>query len=147
MEPWRFASGHLEDGASHASNIGKTAMADLFDDLWGHSVDGAREGFLILIWAFFSRGSEICEFANSGIIDEDVTAFDVAMGDSMSMKVLQTCQNLRRIHPHQWFIKFPIFLKQIRNTPPSHIFEKNIQFLVFAGDPKIWYDIFMGKLR
>ncbi len=108
---WRLALEKLDNGTSNTPDIRGGAGTGQLDDLRGHPVRSANDLRLLVLSTSKRAGRD----AEVGKLDcpvfggENVGALDVAMDDTLIVKVLKALENLGGVDADEVFWELAIF--------------------------------------
>jgi hypothetical protein len=90
----------LDDHAADAPYVGRGGRAGLFDDLGRHPVRATDDG-AVVDTRRVARDAEVGELDGAVLVGEDVGALDVAVDDTLIVKVHEAFENLGDVHRNE----------------------------------------------
>jgi len=150
-----LAREHFDDETAKAPNIRLARVRSLHDNLGGHPVYGALQGWTVLpgqgythqhvsdgrprgprlartVFNLF-RDAKVGKLDTALIIHEDVRTLDVTMDDRLPMEVLQAAQDLSHPVNYERLFKGTVVFQQRRNRATRDIFEEDVQVVFIDG--------------
>ena len=111
MASWRLPGSHFQVRAPHTPNISVSPILLLLDDFRRHPVGCASQGVALSqrLQAHQPFGfSEVRQFADSIVIQQNVGAFDVSVYNLVRVEVQEPFAYVFGVYPSQAFIEFPV---------------------------------------